>query len=107
MRGPYQTPGVRTQKCEIKYKKPMTGIRSRVLRRGGIKSLATSCADRVAVPHAFPQNSENFFTCVQCGLGNRAGESATNFAGPSCRQIATRGATGARERQSLAIKISL
>jgi cytochrome c551/c552 len=42
---------------------------------------------------AFPQNSENFFTCVQCGLDNHAGKSATNFVGPSSRQIATRGAT--------------
>jgi pimeloyl-ACP methyl ester carboxylesterase len=40
----------------------------------------------------FRKIRKTFFTCVQCGLGNRAGESAANFAGPSCRQIASRGA---------------
>jgi hypothetical protein len=36
-------------------------------------------AGRAATPHAFPQSSKNFFASVQCGLGNRAGESATIF----------------------------
>jgi len=48
-----------------------------------------------------------FFTCVQCGLGNRAGESATNFAGPSCRQIATRGAAARANARASCSKLNL
>jgi hypothetical protein len=61
-------------------------------------------SQRVARLHRtyFRKVPKTFFTSVQCGLGDRAGESATNFVGPSCRQIAMRRAT-AREGASRAV----
>jgi len=55
--------------------------------------LSSASATRVAATRAFPQNSENFFYLCSMRAWQPRGESATNFAGPSCRQIATRGAT--------------
>jgi len=115
-------PGVSSQNLEIQFEKPTPGLftshpRSQgkahqgdpdapglciqiwklkqkpTARVGVVKSLEFSIADRAATSRAFPQNSENFFYCVQFGLGNRAGKRRTNFAGPSCRQMATRRAT--------------
>jgi hypothetical protein len=72
-----------------------------------VKSLEFSIADRAATSRAFPQNSENFFYCVQFGLGNRAGKRRTNFAGPSWRKKAVRGATGREATRVTLIELAL
>jgi hypothetical protein len=91
-------PGLCTQIWKLKQKP--------TARVGVVKSLEFSIADRI--PRAnFRKIPKTFFACVQCGLGNRAGESATNFAGPSWRKKAVRGATGREATRVTLIELAL
>jgi hypothetical protein len=60
--------------------------------------------DRAATSREFPQNSENFFTCVQCGLGNRAGESRDELRGSFLPLKSNAGGSRARSRQLLVMR---
>jgi hypothetical protein len=74
-----------------------------------MKRMTRKCLIGAAISHAriSAKFRQLFFTGVQCGLGNRSGERATNFAGsfPPVKSIA--GGSRARERQKLGLNFEL